>query len=231
MKEYQKQYYIDNKEKYRKYRESNEEKIKEYRKQYYKDNIKKLSKKAKQWQIDNPIRAKMNKKQCYLNNKNKALKQTLIWRDNNPEKVKEIYRKYRKNHKIKINIEKRKWMNFKRKTDLKYSLNHRISESIRQSLRKNKNGRHWEDLVGYTLNNLIKRLKKTMPEDYNWNDFLNGNLHIDHKIPISAFNFTKTEHTDFKRCWGLSNLQLLSAKENIIKYNKLSKPFQPSLKI
>jgi len=70
-----------------------------------------------------------------------------------------------------------------------------------------------------------------MPKGYCWQDFLEGKLHIDHKIPISAFNFTKSEHIDFKRCWALSNLQLLPARENIIKSNHLSKPFQPALKI
>ena len=93
------------------------------------------------------------------------------------------------------------------------------------------NRRNWENLVDYTLDNLIKHLKKTMPEGYTWDDYLNGKLHIDHKIPISVFNFDKPEHIDFKRCWGLKNLRLLSAKENLIKGAKLSRPFQPALQI
>ena len=47
----------------------------------------------------------------------------------------------------------------------------------------------------------------------------------------SAFNFSKPEHIDFKRCWSLENLRLLPAMENIKKHNKLFKPFQPALKI
>ncbi|GAI73524.1 unnamed protein product, partial [marine sediment metagenome] len=50
-----------------------------------------------------------------------------------------------------------------------------------------------------------------------WKDYLNRDLHIDHIIPKSAFNFTKPEHTDFKRCWALDNLRLL--------------PVQPALSI
>jgi len=34
-----------------------------------------------------------------------------------------------------------------------------------------------------------------------------------------------------KRCWALSNLRLLPAKENMIKHNKLDRPFQPALRI
>jgi len=104
-----------------------------------------------------------------------------------------------------------------------------ISSSIRIMLKGNKQGRHWEDLVGYELNDLIKRLKKTIPKGYTWQDYLDSKLHIDHIIPVSVFNFTKPEHLDFKKCWALKNLQLLPAKENLEKHNKLDKPFQPCL--
>ena len=56
-----------------------------------------------------------------------------------------------------------------------------------------------------------------------------GEWHIDHIIPKSVFNFTKPEHEDFKRCWALKNLQPLWAEENISKFNKLDKHFQPTL--
>ena len=115
--------------------------------------------------------------------------------------------------------------------DEKYNLNGRISTIIRSSLKNNKNGKHWEDLVDYTLDDLVKRLKKTIPKGYCWQDFLEGKLHLEHIIPKNAFNFTKLEHTDFKRCWALKNLRLLPAKENLIKGKKLTKPFQPALKL
>jgi len=100
-----------------------------------------------------------------------------------------------------------------------------------KSLRDNKNGRKWEDLIGYTLDDLIKRLEKTIPKGYIWQDYLTEKLHIDHIIPISVFNFDKPEHIDFKRCWALNNLRLLPAKENMMKHDKLYKPFQPALPI
>ena len=103
--------------------------------------------------------------------------------------------------------------------------------AINRALKGNKNGRHWEILVGYTLNNLMKRLKKTVPKGCTWQDFLEGKLVIDHKIPKSIFNFSKSEHIDFKRCWALKNLQLLPAEENWKKSNKLEKAFQLGLKI
>ena len=106
-----------------------------------------------------------------------------------------------------------------------------MSRVIRRSLKGNKSGRQWESLVGYTLKDLIKHLKKSMPQGYDWNDYIKGALEVDHKIPISVFNYTKPEHQDFKRCWALSNLQLLLKEKNRTKKAKLYKPFQPALKL
>ena len=106
-----------------------------------------------------------------------------------------------------------------------------MKRAIKRSLRSNKAGYHWESLVDYNLTDLIKHLKKTMPEGFTWKDFLSGELHIDHIIPVVAFNFTRAEHIDFKRCWALSNLRLLPAQENLIKGVKLDRPFQPALRI
>ena len=129
---------------------------------------------------------------------------------------------------------KLKWKraNDKRRDDLKYQLNSRITRSINSSLKKGiKNHRLWCDLVGYNVDQLKKRLELTMPKDYNWNDFLQGKLHIDHIIPINVFNFDQIGQIDFIKCWALDNLQLLPAKENLIKHNKLVRPFQPALKM
>lgn len=46
---------------------------------------------------------------------------------------------------------------------------------------------------------------------------------------IAVHNFETTEDDDFKRCWALSNLQLLPAFDNLSKGSKIDKPFQPSL--
>ena len=82
----------------------------------------------------------------------------------------------------------REYYNRRRKTDLKFNLKGKMGTAICYSLRGNKANRHWEDLVGYTLKDLIKMLKKTIPNGYIWEDVFNSKLHIDHIIPISAFN-------------------------------------------
>ena len=44
--------------------------------------------------------------------------------------------------------------------------------------------------------------------------------HIDHKKPVSWFNFKTVTDSEFVECWSLSNLQPLSREENQSKSNR-----------
>lgn len=169
----------------------------------------------------------------------------IAWAKSNPEKRFAIHRKwYEKNKeqkkvKDKIRYELMKphilelcklYMRKRRKIP-KHHIASSISRSINHSLRTGKNGRSWETLVGYNCNDLMKHLEKQFAEGMSWDNYGKHGWHIDHKIPISAFNFETPEHIDFKRCWALDNLQPMWAVENIQKYNKLDIDFQPSLQL
>lgn len=119
----------------------------------------------------------------------------------------------------------------RRKTDSKFAINKRMRDMVRKSLVTvgSKKRSSWKNLVGYTTDELEIHLKKRIPDGYKWEDFLSGALHIDHVIPLSAFNFERETDADFQRAWALKNLQLLPAKENLLKSDTLSEPFQPSL--
>jgi len=215
------------KELHRLYRLNNPDKVKEYNKQYCIKNSEKLKEHTKQWRIDNPEKAKETNRQYYTNNSEKLKECNRQWHLNNIEKVKEYYKQYHENNREKRNENCRN----KRKIDLKFNLDGKISSLMRAALKGNKASRKLELLINYTLKDLEIHLQKTIPEGYTWQDYIEGKLHIDHIIPISAFNYIKSEDTDFKRCWALDNLQLLPARENLIKYNKLYRPFQSALAI
>ena len=189
-----------------------------YKRKWKKDNADKMKSYRKKWNKKNPGYQK--KYQEKYQRKYEKVKYK-----------KEYSEKYRKDNIRKIRKYRREYENMRRKIDLKFKLNSNFTRAVAKSLKGHKNGRRWEILVGYSCNDLIKHLRKTMPKGYCWNDYLQGKLHVDHKIPKSVFNFSKPEHADFKKCWALKNLQLLPANENLVKHNKLQKPFQPSLKI
>jgi len=105
-------------------------------------------------------------------------------------------------------------------------LRHNISCAISRSLKTNKKGRRWEKIVNYSLQDLKKHLEKQFTEGMNWDNY--GEWHVDHKIPVSVFNFKTVHDIDFKKCWRLKNLQPMWGKDNISKGNLLSTPFQPA---
>ena len=230
-KAYMRQWIKDNPEKIKKYREKNSENHKRWHKLWVKNNPEYYKRYSKIWKENNPERKKENDKQYRKRNRERIRERDKLFYKNNREKWVEQGRQRRKNNWEEIKRYQNQWSRNKRKTDLRFNLNNRMSFAIWNVLKNNKAGKKWEDLVEYTLNDLIKRLKRTMPKGYTWQDFLDGKLQIDHIIPKSIFNFTKHNHTDFKRCWDLKNLRLLPAKENLIKGSKLSKPFQPTLRL
>jgi len=242
-KEYQKKYYkrwcLANPDYFKEHRKKDVKGEKEYQEQWHFDN----PEYNKQWCLDHPGYGKQyyldhkgeiaeKAREYYLNHKEECKKYYKRWCLNHPGyrrqwylKHPEYIKQFNQGHKKKYN----EYYNNRYKTDLKFNLNRKMSVAIGISLKGNKEGRHWEDLVDFTYNELKEHLEKTMPKGYTWNDYLNGKLHIDHSIPISVFNFTKPEHIDFKRCWALDNLRLIPAEENQKKNNKLDEPFQPAL--
>jgi len=82
-----------------------------------------------------------------------------------------------------------------------------------QNLRKN--GRHWEDLVGYTAQQLKDHIEKQFSSGMSWDNY--GDWHLDHIIPKSFFRYKSTDDVEFRYCWSLNNLQPLWAKDNMKK--------------
>ncbi len=120
---------------------------------------------------------------------------------------------YRRRPEVKA--KKQQYKKVRRQNNPKFALGERISNSIRLSLKKGKNGWHWEGLVGYTLDALKLHLQSQFKDGMSWDNI--GEWHIDHIFPISAFNFTEPEDPEFKQCWALDNLRPLWAKDNLRK--------------
>ena len=96
-----------------------------------------------------------------------------------------------------------------------------MSSGIRRNLKKKRSGGHWEKLVDYTIEDLIKHLESKFAVGMHWGNM--GLWHIDHIIPVVAFSFSCLEDDEFKRCWALGNLQPLWAEVNLSKGAKIGK--------
>jgi hypothetical protein len=140
--------------------------------------------------------------------------QAINWQKNNKTANKEIRRRRQR----------------KERMTPKGKISRNISSSICISLKGKKNGSYWNKLTGFTVEQLVNHLEKQFRNGMSWNNY-GSYWHIDHKIPIAAFNYETTDDIDFKRCWSLDNLQPLEASINVRKQDKVVRPFQPSLAI
>ena len=116
----------------------------------------------------------------------------------------------------------------RRMIDPKYKLICTMRKAIGESIKTGKNRRCFKELVPYTIEKLKKHLEKLFKPGMSWDNY-GTDWEIDHKIPISVFNFKSPDDIDFSRCWKLKNLQPLWSPENRAKSANLTKHFQPSL--
>jgi len=168
----------------------------------------------RRWRSLNPGREKPSTKEQIARYNKQGANRKKEWAGANKERLRPL---------------KARWMREKLK-DPKWKLAAAMKNRMWRELKGAKNGRHWETLVGYPLAKLIKHLEKQFITGMTWENY-GSYWHVDHIIPVAAFNFCSPSDIDFQKCWSLNNLQPLEAKKNFSKADKLDKPFQPSFTI
>lgn len=149
------------------------------------------------------------------------------YKESNPEKVKqwardfieqdpERYRKYRRDY------------HARKKNDPQYRLSRAVGARMHLSLKESKGGNHWEDLVGYTVDDLRKHLELQFTDEMSWENY-GSYWHVDHIRPVSDFKFTSPKDKEFLECWSLWNLQPLEGPENMSKGDRCDEPPLPLL--
>lgn len=175
------------------------------------------------WQYEKHLKhhakhgAKINARRKRLRAENPEIKEKwnaarTRWAKQHPERVKELAREHR----------------LRTKDDPKIRLDNAIMCGFWRCLRGQPSPGSWEKLVGYTVHDLKKRLLETMPEGYTWDDYLSGKLWIDHIRPKSSFAYQTADDADFRICYALNNLQLLTEEANRRKHASLPEAIQPS---
>lgn len=113
---------------------------------------------------------------------------------------------YYKENKRKIISRQNKYISEKKKTDPHFYFVVRIRSLVYHSINKKRS--NTEDLIGYTYDDLIKKLGRYPEIDED----------LDHKIPISWFKL----NTDLKIIFNLDNMQILKSIDNRKKGNRFS---------
>lgn len=134
------------------------------------------------------------------------------------ENMKQYLKVYNQDEK---NIERRNqyWRN-RYQNDLKYRVKQTMGNRLRATLLTGKNNQRIEDILGYSIEQLMEHLEFQFKEGMSWDNY--GEWHIDHIKPIDSFDFISYEDEEFKKCWSLENLQPLWAEDNLKKSNNYS---------
>lgn len=182
------------------YRENNIEKCKELSKKYRENHRDEILLKKAEYREKNREQLKEKAKQYYKDN----IDTIKIRRKQQRKKSNETTRKYvanrKKNDKVYV---------------LKCQMRHLLISSFNRKNYVKKS--HLEEIVGISINELIKHLLKTFRDNYGYEWDGIEKVHIDHEKPLK---YAKTEEEVIKLC-HYTNLQLLKAEDNLKKGAKL----------
>lgn len=75
-----------------------------------------------------------------------------------------------------------------------------------------KGGRSWQDILGYTADDLRAHLERQFAKGMSWDNY--GQWHVDHIVPVAEHRYTGVDDPEFMACWALTNLRPLWARDN-----------------
>lgn len=203
MKEYNKQYRLDNKDK-----------MKEYKKEYRKNNSEYLRNKSK------------------ITRETKSYKESVKeFRAKNKDHIVEYNKQYYENNRVEI-LKNRKQRNQtdyaksyrnqykkeRRQSDICYKLTGNIQGRIKQSLKRNLKSKNTIELIGCTIEELKLHIENQFKDGMTWENYGFYTWHIDHIRPCASFDLSDPEQQ--KICFNYKNMQPLWAHENLSKHAK-----------
>ena len=190
----------------------------EYNKLYNKLNKDSIKKYKKQYRLINRVKTKKYKKNYYRFHKN----QTKLYYKLNKEKNSEYCKSYYKKNKNKLDNNTKKYKRNLYNTNSNFKITQLLRNRLHSSIKKNKSNNTIK-LTGCSIDQLKEHLQSTAIsngyKNFNINNYSGKEYHIDHKIPVSKFNLKCSYHQ--KLCFNWSNMQILKANKNRIKYNKI----------
>jgi hypothetical protein len=142
------------------------------------------------------------------------------WARRHPEKVAASRRAWRERNRTR-EIEAQRLTFAEKVKDPTYRLNRAISRGVWGGLRSRKDGRRWQALLGYSVQDLIAHLERQFQSGMSWANYGRNGWHVDHIRPVTSFTFSTVDDPQFRECWALENLQPLWEPDNIRKGNRL----------
>lgn len=140
------------------------------------------------------------------------------WRSDNHDKVLDVNRKYKADNHDKVLAGKKVRYN-KPEVKLEHALRSRYTSAV---TRQNSLTQESQDVLGCSINDYRTYLESLFLPGMSWDNYgmgdINETWHIDHIIPISAFDLTNTH--EIKKAFHYTNTRPLWAIDNLKKSNK-----------
>src|SRR5208282_1473282 len=197
--------------------------LKEYQHQYYLDNKEDCKNRAKNWRKENPEKVKESIHKSYLNHKKEKNIYGKKYREEHREEHNQANREWRKTHKL----EKKEYEDeYRKKHPEIYRKNSSrqnkknpeipfIHRTIRRMLKDNIKTSHSYEYIGCSPGFLRNHIESLFQPEMTWNNYGigKGKWSIDHIIPLSWWDLKNhPEHLFIASHW--TNLQPMWQPEN-----------------
>lgn len=220
----------------RQYREKNRDKIKKYQQkydaQYYEENKGRILSNKKEYYQDNKEDILDDRKEYYQDNRDEKLEYNREYYLANRDHIIENAKTYAINHPEWLKEYHSRYCKERRANDPNFRIRAAVSANINYYLKSNassKNGASCLDYLPYSIDELKEHLEKQFEPWMNWQNYgrydaviwkdsdpTTWTWQIDHIIPQSTFHYTSMGDEEFRKCWALTNLRPLSAKQNFL---------------
>jgi hypothetical protein len=139
------------------------------------------------------------------------------WSKENKEYLKDKHTKWREENREHVNKYAREYEAKRCANDPKYKLGKRTRTALYTCLKEANVAKYRStfQLLGYTIEELMSHLESLFTTGMTWDNY--GEWHVDHKKPMTSFNFKTVDDPEFKECWSLDNLRPLWEFDNLSK--------------
>lgn len=227
-KEYNKTYYLNNREKFlvdaKAYRDKNKDRANLYAREYNIKNRDKIALKKKIYEKENRENISVWRKGYEALHKTRLTERRRLYRLKNKERITATIKKWNRENKVYISDYKRKYKNKNRKTNIQFKIADNLRGRLYHAIKDDaKSGSAVRDL-GCTISELKFYIEGKFQDGMSWENWTRVDLHekawnIDHIIPLSFFDLT--DRGQFLKAVHYTNLQPMWAVDNLHKYSKL----------
>lgn len=166
----------------------------------------------------------------YQENKEKIKQDTKEYRIQHEEDTSKYQKRYHKENKIHLHSYSNEYQKERRRIDPLFKLRQNISHAVGMMLKQSNSSKNKESILEYlqySIDQLKEHIESRFEPWMTWNNYgqydsktwddndpNTWTWQLDHIKPHSTFKYTAMSDDNFKKCWALSNLRPLSAKQN-----------------